>query len=273
MEEEEKMHRFISAPLFWCITAEIIGGWASWHWYASRIATDPDEFYGLLALIAAVIIAIMAKPTAKLPRYSFLLLTFLMLYYAANYHTLFPLARAVLLMTALASTISIFRFGCYLQPGICGLFYLSLPVISSLQFYLGFPMRSLVANIDKLLLGFAGISVTVEGTALRWGNDLIVVDAPCSGVKMLWTGIFIACVMITYFRFGWYKSILSIIGTVVLVILGNALRASALFYPEAGILKLPPMWHDGTGIIVFIFTAIAICWYIKWLHRRETCAK
>jgi exosortase/archaeosortase family protein len=191
--------------------------------------------------------------------------------YAAGYHLLFPLARAVLLMTAIASTISVFRFGTYLQPGICGLLWISLPVMPSLQFYLGYPLRSLVANIDAVMLSLSGICVSAEGAALRWGNDLIVVDAPCSGIKMLWTGIFIACVLMASFRFNWYRGALAVAGTLALVIAGNALRASALFYSEAGIFNLPSGGHNGTGIIVFICTAFAICRFTQWLNRRPTC--
>jgi len=257
--------------LYWALAAVLAACWATWRWYAGRLAASPEEFWTLLALATAVVFAV-AAPAAARPRAPWLLPTLLLLAYAAGYHLLFPLARAVLAMAALAATLSAFRLGARLHPGVCGLCLLALPVIPSLQFYLGYPLRALVTGITVLLLRPAGFFVQPEGTALRWGDMLVVVDAPCSGVKMLWVGCYLACVLACAFRLGWRGATLAIGGTVLLVLLGNAFRAMALFLPEAGVLHLPAWGHDGIGLFTFGLTAIGIVAYLRMLQRRRSCA-
>jgi len=256
--------------LYWALAAVSLACWSSWRWYAGRLAASPEELWTLPALATAVVFAFTA-PAAARPRAPWLLPTLLLLAYAAGYHLLFPLARAVLAMAVLAAILSAFRFGARLHPGICGLFMLALPVIPSLQFYLGYPLRALVTGLAVLLLRPAGFYVQPEGTALRWGDMLVVVDAPCSGVKMLWVGCYLVCVLACAFRFRWRGTVLAVGGTVLLVLLGNALRAMALFLPEAGVLRFPAWGHDGIGLFAFGLTAIGIMAYLRLLQRRRPC--
>ena len=265
------MRRLLSGRWYWLLTMELACGWASWRWYAGRVRVAPEELCELLALLVAIGIALVLPSRTPPPRAALLVPTLLLLAYAVGYHALFPLARAALLMGALAATVSAFRFGTRLQPGICGLALLALPVIPSLQFYCGFPLRLLVANLAVAMLRLSGLYVLVEGTALKWGHMLVVVDAPCSGVKMLWTGCFLACAMAAAFHFGWRDTALALGGTVIVVILGNALRAAALFFPEAGVFPLPAGGHDGVGIFVFALTAASIAGYLYLLQRRRVC--
>ncbi|MHB9106943.1 MAG: archaeosortase/exosortase family protein [Armatimonadota bacterium] len=265
------MRRAVDWTLVWTLAAVLSACWGSWRWYIGRVATSPEELWTLLALATAVVFAIVA-PKAERPRAPWLLPTLLLLAYAVGYHQFFPLARAVLALAALAAVISAFRFGARLHPAICGLCVLALPVIPSLQFYLGYPLRALATGVTVLLLRLAGFFVLPEGTALRWGDMLVVVDAPCSGVKMLWVGCYLACVLACAFRFGWRGTALAVGGTVLLVLLGNALRAVTLFLPEAGVIRLPAWGHDGIGLFVFALTAIGIAAYLQLLQRRRLCA-
>jgi exosortase/archaeosortase family protein len=257
--------------LWWALAAGLLACWATWRWYAGRVAASPEELWTLLALVSVGVFAVVA-PAAARPRAPWLLPTVLLLAYAAGYHLLFPLARAVLAMAVLAATISAFRFGVRLHPGVCGLCLLALPVIPSLQFYLGYPLRALVTGMTVMLLRLAGLFVQPEGTALRWGDILVVVDAPCSGVKMLWVGCYMACVLACAFRFGWRGTALAIGGTLLLELLGNVFRAMALFFPEAGVFHLPAWGHDGIGLFVFGVTAVGIVAYLQMLQRRRSCA-
>ncbi|MHB9026927.1 MAG: archaeosortase/exosortase family protein [Armatimonadota bacterium] len=267
------MPRLLSGHWYWLLALQICCGWASWQWYVGRVRVAPEELWGLLALLTVIGIAIVQPPTEK-PLYAPLLLpTILLLAYALGYHALYPLARAALLMSALAATVSAFHFRTRLQPGIWCLALLALPIIPSLQFFCGFPLRVLVANLTAWLLRLSGSYVLAEGTALKWGHTLIVVDAPCSGVRMLWTGCFLACAMAAAFRFGWRDTLLALGGTVIIIVLGNALRAAALFFPEAGVFPLPTGGHDGVGILVFALTAAGIAGYLHLLQRRRVCAQ
>jgi exosortase/archaeosortase family protein len=82
---------------------------------------------------------------------------------------------------------------------------------------------------------------------------------------MLWAGLFIACTLALFLRLPAWRTILAVLGAFAAIIAGNALRAAALFYPEAGIVPaLPPWLHTGVGLIVFFGVALLIAW---WTHR------
>ncbi|HZN05333.1 MAG TPA: hypothetical protein VFB65_01050, partial [Pyrinomonadaceae bacterium] len=81
------------------------------------------------------------------------------LLYVVTYPVFPPLARAGLAFTAIAVTVSVVRFGKPLHPGVLGLLWLSLPLVPSLQFYLGYPLRLLVAAVAAPILRLGGFAV------------------------------------------------------------------------------------------------------------------
>src|SRR5262249_56884850 len=124
----------------------------------------------------------------------------LLLCSSALFHFLAPLPRAAIAATAIAATVSSMRFGRRLHLGVWGLLLLALPVVASLQFYLGFPMRAVVAKLAAPMLQINGFAVVAEGASLNWNGDPILIDAPCSGVKMLWTGFYLTCALASYYN-------------------------------------------------------------------------
>src|SRR5262245_63492099 len=153
----------------------------------------------------------------------------LLLCYSLSYHLLSPLPRAAVAVTAVAATISAIRFGQRLQLGVWGLLLLSLPVVASLQFYLGFPMRAVVARLAAPMLQINGFAVVAEGASLNWNGDPILIDAPCSGVKMLWTGFYLPCARAWYYKLNAKRTALACLAAFGAVIIGNTIRAAALF--------------------------------------------
>ena len=63
---------------------------------------------------------------------------------------------------------------------------LSLPVVASLQFYAGYPMRLAAAEGAVRLLELGGIVVARNGVSIEVGGMAIAVDPACSGIRMLW---------------------------------------------------------------------------------------
>ena len=78
---------------------------------------------------------------------------------------------------------------------VIALFVLSLPLIASLQFYAGYPLRAMTAEGATQLLNLFGFDVARSGVAMSWEGRTILVDAPCSWVRMLWTASFLACAL------------------------------------------------------------------------------
>jgi len=73
---------------------------------------------------------------------------------------------------------------------------LSLPVVATLNFYSGYPFAAWRWTAFSCgLLKIAGFAVTAQGTELLWGNQIVEVDAPCQGVKMLWFSLYIAAAL------------------------------------------------------------------------------
>ncbi|MGH9800781.1 MAG: archaeosortase/exosortase family protein, partial [Blastocatellia bacterium] len=243
---------------------QAVAFWPVWRWYAARVGDSSDDAWGWVALVTAAIMLVRfnsesnrqnSKPNLLIPA----LLTFV---YAVSFPFVTPLPRALLAMAAIGATLSVYCFRSKFQLSFCGLLLLSLPLMASLQFYLGYPLRSAVAAMAAPMLQLGGLAVFSEGTCLNWSGRLISVDAPCSGVKMLWTGMFLCFTLACWFRLNWRRTIAAATLSFAAIVLGNTLRAVALFYLEAGIFNLPPGFsepaHSAVGVMMFLLTAIAI---------------
>src|SRR5215475_5693002 len=296
--------RLIRAEIL--LVIESLAFWPVWRWYIHRLGDRSDEAWGIVALVTALLFAFRgvtlsgprenaenAKITEhgerqnnystpfRVFRYFSVFRVFpgsglwlpstLLICYSLSYHFLSPLPRAVIAITAMAATISSIRFNRRLHLGVWGLLLLALPVVASLQFYLGFPMRAVVAELTAPILQLNGFAVVAEGACLNWNGDLILIDAPCSGVKMLWTGFYLTFTLACYYRLNAKRTALACAAALAAIIIGNTFRAAALFYVEAGATKISfPNWtHEGVGVMVFAVTAIAIAWAARKINQAE----
>jgi exosortase/archaeosortase family protein len=147
---------------------------------------------------------------------------------------------------------------------VLGLSVLSLPLLASLQFYAGFPLRVVTAEVSRWLLSLAH-TVERTGSSLVVDGQLIIVDAPCSGVQMAWLGYFTACtVALAVGRSNRsFLLRLPLVGT--LVLLGNVLRNTVLVALQASGQHLPGWGHDAVGLVVLA----AVCSGIAWVMIRQ----
>lgn len=260
------------------LAVELLAFWPVWRWYVHRLNDQSDEVWGIVALVTAMMFifwhkrengsAFSAPPRLMLP-------ATLLLCYSLSYHFLSPLPRAAIAVTAIAATVSAMRFGRRLHLGVWGLLLLALPVVASLQFYLGFPMRAVVARLAAPMLQINGFAVTAVGASLNWNGDPILIDAPCSGVKMLWTGFYLACALACYYKLDARRTALACVAALAAIVIGNTFRAAALFYVESGAVNLPlPDWtHEGVGVVVFAATAIAIAWMAMKINQTKNAGE
>src|SRR5215216_1304813 len=250
---------------------QVLAFWDVWRWYVSRALYSWDQPWGVLALVAAIVFLLASrKPWPETER-SLLLPTLLVIFYAATYFPFGPLARATVAFTALAVTTSSLRFGKSFHPGLFGLFYLSLPTLPTLQFFGGYPLRVVVAGLTAPILRMSGCVVIPEGTCLNWAGKLIGIDAPCSGIKMRWVGLFLTFLVLCLYELPLLKTflLLPLVGVVILAT--NVFRAVALFYIEAGVLNAPSWGHEYAGVIAFVLEAAGIIGIVKLLRRRDVC--
>jgi exosortase/archaeosortase family protein len=239
-------------------------GWESWRLLAGRygdgLSALPLTLVGLAAAVPALrsLRAGSARPVPLLP------LSLGLLCYAAA-----SLLAPPLIAGAVAAVASMFllRFvaGNRLRwAPEAGLVLLALPVLPSLDFYLAYPMRLLGAALTACLLRLNGMAVTVEGVALRWGETLLLFDAACSGIRMLWVSLFLVSVLalLTGFSVGRYAAALAI--AVAMAIVGNAVRAASLFYLENGFVAplQGPIAHEAVGLAAFLLFAALTLWLV-----------
>jgi exosortase/archaeosortase family protein len=232
--------------------------WPVWRWYIERITDGSDEPWGIVALATALVFLVRQGKPGQVRVLTLGCASALVTLYALSFPFCPALVRAILAVLTLSCTLSAFYLGRSLHLGILGLLLLSLPLIASLQFYLGYPVRFLTAEIAAWIITLTGHVVTAEGTCLRWLGDLISVDAPCSGIKMLWTGLYLNFTLACFRRLGSLRTWLTYSLSMFIIFLGNLLRTIVLFYGETHIISFPSWGHQGVGIAAFLVVALAI---------------
>lgn len=250
------------------ILLQLFAFWSVGRWYFLRLSTSGDESWGILALAAICFLSFKGQ-TKNAQNINFYLIIASIIIFAISFPFLPPLLRAVIAVTSLTLTISDWRFGRKFHFGIWSLFLLSLPIVASMQFYLGFPMRIIIGEATAFLLKLNGLVVFRDGVCLHFGEKLIWIDAPCSGVKMLWAGFFLTSLLITIYQFNFRKSVLAFFSALGIILLGNIFRATGLFYLEAELIKMPNFAHQAIGVSAFVLTCIGIVFTILKIRNHD----
>lgn len=240
------------------IVLPLLACWPVWQWMAERATDGSGDPWELLSLVTAVVFIGQRRKTHASGSRRLALPAALVVLYALSYPFLPPLLRAMVAVSAIGACLSAVCFDRPLHVPLWGLLLLSLPLIASFNFYLGYPLRVVVGSATAALLQMNGFAVLRDGTLLNWNGQTIAVDAPCSGVKMLWTGGYLCCTLAAFQGLDAGKTVLLCLLGLVVVIGSNILRASALFYVESGVVPLPTQWHAGVGVAIFVLTALAI---------------
>jgi exosortase/archaeosortase family protein len=244
--------------------------WDAWRWYVQRVWESPEEAASLavtVMFLGALGVARRSKETMQLP---FVPVALLLAAFAVSYAVLPPIARAAIAIAAALFCGHVAAFKERPPVAFWGLVALALPVVPSLQFVLGYPMRLVCAALSVGLLQAHGFAVERQGTFLVWRDELIQFDAPCSGVNMLWAGLLLTLMGCVLFRFNIIKVMIAVALSLVLAIACNVLRATSLFYVEAGLLPhAQAWWHEGIGIAAFTVSAVVTLWLLTRLRDRE----
>jgi exosortase/archaeosortase family protein len=263
------MHPYLVTALVMAAT------WDAWRWYVQRVWESPEEAASLaltVAFLGALGVTRRSREGVRLP---LIPVALLLGAFAASYGVLPPIARAAI---AIAATLFCAHLAAFKErPSVAfwGLVALALPVVPSLQFVLGYPMRVVCAALSVGLLQVHGLAVERQGTFLVWRDELIQFDAPCSGVNMLWAGLLLTLMGCVLFRFNTIKVMIAVALSLVLAIACNVLRATSLFYVEAGLLpQAQAWWHEGIGIAAFTVSAVLTLWLLTRLRGQEalSCA-
>ncbi|WP_137935922.1 archaeosortase/exosortase family protein [Chitinivorax sp. B] len=239
--------------------AMLAATWPVWQWFAEGSLDASNQSWGWLAAVIAILLMWRRPQAATLPVRPLLLPTAWIATYAMATWSAWPMAvRATFACMALATWASAMRAGRRLDLAFCLLLLLALPLAASLQFYLGYPLRVLAGVISSALLQAQGLSVIRDGALLVWGVQAIAIDAPCSGVNMLWSALLLSTTLACARNLDTRRTAIGLLWAVIVVILANAVRAAALFYTESGIISAPAWIHSAIGIMMFTMAALVI---------------
>jgi exosortase/archaeosortase family protein len=225
--------------------------WPHGEWAARRVADGSDDPLGLAALGVLLLWLWRTRESLRAtPRLIWLgTAAALTMVSTAALFVAPPLAAA--LLAALAISAHVFAWLPERSPraALAGLALLALPLIASLQFYAGYPLRVFTAQFSAWLLQGIGMAAERSGTAMTVNSQLIVVDAPCSGVQMAWLAYFAACsaALLTRRCDGAFLRRLPLVG--LLVLTGNVLRNTTLVALEVRPEPLAPWAHEAIGIV------------------------
>ena len=260
--------RLDRAPALAWIALQTAALWPTWRWMAARLQDGSDDPLGWLALAAlAALVLALRRDLRTAPRLPWLAAALAGTLAATALRGAAP-ALLVSLIAVLAWAAGLLAFlpatrrgamrvqGGVLWPAprlavgrlpVLGLAVLALPLIASLQFYGGYPLRVLTAEASRWLLA-PWFAVVREGSSLSVNGVLVIVDAPCSGVQMAWAGYFTACAVALWAGRSdrAFALRLPLVGAAVLV--GNVLRNSVLVALQASGHGALPGVHEGVGL-------------------------
>jgi exosortase/archaeosortase family protein len=245
-------------PATWLLMALVASLWPHWVYTARRLVDGSDEPWGVLALVTVLVLLVRDRGGLAVPTRAALAASAALAVLAAAAHLLLPdLAAAALAMLALG------LFLVHALPGrpatpLVALLLLALPVIASLQFYLGYPLRALAAHATAPLLAAAGLDVSPAGASLLYQGTTVLIDAPCAGIGMLWIGSYVAALLSYLARAGAARTALNAGAAALLVLAANVVRNAALFFPEAGLVRWPAWSHEAIGLAALALAIVPI---------------
>lgn len=272
----DELIRIDRAPAIAWLVLQAAALMPTWWWMARRLTDGSDDPMGVLALAALAWLVWSVRGELRCaPRLGWLALASIGTLAATMLRTgIGPLHAWPPLVCALVALLSVAAGLLAVLPKrvaaapVLGLAVLALPILSSLQFYAGFPLRIVTAEASRWLLT-PFFEVQREAASLIVDGRLVIVDAPCSGVQMAWCGYFVACVVALWVGRS-NRGFLTRLPWVGLVVLGaNVLRNSVLVAFEGAGVPLGDMWHQLIGLAVLAAACAEIAWLMAPLRRRE----
>jgi exosortase/archaeosortase family protein len=229
--------------------------WPHGLWAARRMADGSDDPLGIAAALVLLLwLALERQALRPTPRLAWLgAAALLTLAATAAVFAAPPLAAALLAVLALCAHVSAWLPERAPRAALAGLALLALPIVASLQFYVGYPLRVFTAQFSAWLLQAGGVEAERSGASMMVAGQLVIVDAPCSGVQMAWMAYFAACAAAAFTRRRDAALLrrLPLVG--LLVLCANVLRNTLLVALEARPQGLAPWAHEAIGL-----TALAV---------------
>jgi len=229
-------------------------------WYARRIWTGGEEAVSAFLIPVCLFVVWRLRPKVKEK------LDYIILGAVGLYTILWVIGAPAMIKAGIAIVALLHYTGCLRHFGVTALAFLSLPWLSSFQYFLGYPLRKVVAEGSSLILNLVSVPVHAEGTGIAFQGSQVFVDPPCSGVRMIWAILFLSAILCSLFKSSWRQGITTCICAMVLAILGNIIRAAILFFPESKLVHWPDWTHETVGIAAYIGVCTALFLSFRFMN-------
>jgi len=250
--------------------------WPVWVWYIQRYFDRSDEPLGAFALATFLLILFLRREKTHLtPPNKVELITGIasIVLYIATFWWAPKAVDGVFAVTALGIFLPHLLSQNKLRFCDWTLLYMTLPIVSTLNFYLGFPFRFIVAQLASALLWLCRYPVSVGGVSIYANGQFLEIDPPCGGIKILWFFVFLATSFAGMLRFDKKNTFRIIATSITFAILGNPLRVALLFILQVnGMLQgeTEHAIHIGIGISVYSILSLVFTWIaISMLPRTQ----
>lgn len=245
------------------LAALLLALWPHWIWMARRLADGSDEPWGIVALVTVLVLVVRDWRLQRVPSPAALVAAGLLALAAALARLWVPpLVAAAVAMTALAAWFAAARPDRSAAP-LASLLLLALPLIATLQFYLGYPLRFATAHLAAPILQAAGFDVAASGAALEYRGSLVLVDPPCAGIGMLWVGAYAAALLSYLGNAATPRALANGLVAAACVFVANVARNAALFPAEARALDWPAWAHAAVGLAAFGLALVPIVLFVQ----------
>lgn len=251
-------------PFAW-LGLQLLALWPHWAWYWQRLVDGSDEPMGVVALLALVLLVARLAPILRpQPDERWLVAAALLCVGSAvALQLVTPLLSAMVAGLAVAAGLAAWLPSASPRLPYTGLLVLSLPLLSSLQFYAGYPLRLVTAQLSCWVLQLGGLPAARSGAALVVNGRLVIVDAPCSGIQMAWLAYFAAFATAATFALRDRALLrrLPLVG--LLVLAGNTLRNTVLVGWEATGNAPGEVLHQAIGLVVLAAVCLLVLKVMK----------
>lgn len=255
----------VSQPFFW-LSLQVLALWPQWLWYWRRLVDGSDEPLGIIALLALVVfVARRARQMRRQPDKTWLIAAGVLSIASAIALQATPLLSALAGVLALAAGLAAWLPLNTPRVPYAGLMVLSLPLLSSLQFYAGYPLRVVTAQLSCWVLQIGGFHAARSGSSILVSGHWVIVDAPCSGIQMAWMAYFAAFAAAAAHAIHDRILLRRLPFVGLLVLAGNTLRNTILVAWEARGSAPGELWHQGIGLLVLA----GVCLLVFTVMKKE----
>lgn len=243
----------------WLMAGLLLASWPQTLWMASRMVDGSDDPLGVLALgaLLAVLLA-HRRQLRQSPSLGWLLAAMALMGAAGWAQSTWPdLLAALFAMLGLACGARALLPQRVASGPLLVLAVLALPLLASLQYFAGYPLRVLVAEVTRWLMS-GSHQVLREGSALVVDGHLVLVDAACSGVQLAWLGYFCAASLALLRGLSTRRFAARLPWVGAWVLLGNVARNWVLVSLQAQGKPLTGWPHEAIGLLCLALVCVGV---------------